>query len=122
MNGLATSSKNKNIRDLYRGINEFKRGYQQINNLAKDGIGNLLADFHSILNMWKNCSQYNMHNVCDIRQKQVHTAEPLVSDPIHLEVETAIAKLQNYKSPLSVEIPAELIQAGRNITVCEPTH
>jgi hypothetical protein len=27
---LATSSKNKNIRDLYRGINYFKRGYQPI--------------------------------------------------------------------------------------------
>jgi hypothetical protein len=25
---LATNSKNKNIRNLYRGINEFKRGYQ----------------------------------------------------------------------------------------------
>jgi hypothetical protein len=28
INGLATNSKNKNIRDLYRGINEFKSGYQ----------------------------------------------------------------------------------------------
>jgi hypothetical protein len=27
---LTTNSKNKNIRDLYRGINEFKRGYQSI--------------------------------------------------------------------------------------------
>jgi chemotaxis methyl-accepting protein methylase len=26
INKLATSSKNKNIRDLYRGINGFKRG------------------------------------------------------------------------------------------------
>jgi uncharacterized protein YaaR (DUF327 family) len=26
INGLATNSKNKNIRDLYRGINEIKRG------------------------------------------------------------------------------------------------
>jgi hypothetical protein len=26
-NELATNSKNKNIRDLYRGIKEFKRGY-----------------------------------------------------------------------------------------------
>jgi hypothetical protein len=25
---LATNSKNKNIRELYRGINKFKRGYQ----------------------------------------------------------------------------------------------
>jgi hypothetical protein len=27
---------NKNITDLYRGINEFKRGYQPRNNLVKD--------------------------------------------------------------------------------------
>jgi hypothetical protein len=43
-NELATNSKNKNIRDLYRGINEFKRGYQQRNNLVKDENGDLLAD------------------------------------------------------------------------------
>jgi hypothetical protein len=29
---LAMNSKNKNIRDLYRGINEFKRGYQPRSN------------------------------------------------------------------------------------------
>jgi hypothetical protein len=28
INELATNNKNKNIRDLYRGINGFKRGYQ----------------------------------------------------------------------------------------------
>jgi hypothetical protein len=28
VNELTTNSKNKNIRDLYRGINEFKRDYQ----------------------------------------------------------------------------------------------
>jgi chemotaxis methyl-accepting protein methylase len=28
INELAARSKNKNIRDLYRGINEFKKGYQ----------------------------------------------------------------------------------------------
>jgi hypothetical protein len=40
---LATNSKNK-IRDLYREINEFKRGYQPRNNLAKDENGDRLAD------------------------------------------------------------------------------
>jgi hypothetical protein len=35
LNELATNSKNKNIRDLYRGINGFKRGYQPKNNLVK---------------------------------------------------------------------------------------
>jgi hypothetical protein len=53
-NELATNSRNKNIRDLYRGINEFKRGYQPRNSLVKDENGDLLADTNNILNMWKN--------------------------------------------------------------------
>jgi hypothetical protein len=36
INEVATNSKNKNIRDLYSGINEFNRGCQPINNLVKD--------------------------------------------------------------------------------------
>jgi hypothetical protein len=36
MNELATNSKNKIIRDLYRGINGFKRAYQPRNNLVED--------------------------------------------------------------------------------------
>jgi uncharacterized protein YaaR (DUF327 family) len=48
INELATNSKNKNIRDLYRGINIFKRGYQPRNNLVKEGNGNLFADSHNI--------------------------------------------------------------------------
>jgi hypothetical protein len=35
INELATNSKNKNIRDLYRGRNECKRGYQPRNKLVK---------------------------------------------------------------------------------------
>jgi hypothetical protein len=34
INEFATNSMNKNIRDLYRGINEFKRGYQSRSNLV----------------------------------------------------------------------------------------
>jgi hypothetical protein len=33
---IATNSKIKKIRGLYRGINEFKRGYQPRSNLVKD--------------------------------------------------------------------------------------
>jgi hypothetical protein len=44
---LATNGKNKNIRDLYRGINEFKRGYQPRSNLIKDENGDL-ADSNTI--------------------------------------------------------------------------
>jgi hypothetical protein len=54
INELATNSKNKKIRDLYREINGFKRGYQPKTNLVKDENGDLLADSHNILNRWKN--------------------------------------------------------------------
>jgi uncharacterized protein (UPF0297 family) len=53
---LATNSKNKIIRDLYRRINEFKRGYQPRNNLVKDKIGDQLADSHTTLKGWKTTS------------------------------------------------------------------
>jgi hypothetical protein len=48
INEPVTNSKNKNIRDLYRGINGFKRGYQPRNNLVKDENGDLLVDSHNI--------------------------------------------------------------------------
>jgi hypothetical protein len=44
INELETNNKNKNIRYLYRGINEFKKGYQPRINIIKDKNGNLLAD------------------------------------------------------------------------------
>jgi hypothetical protein len=53
INELATNSKNKNIRDLYKGMHEFsKRGYQLRNNVVKDENGDLPADSHNILNRW----------------------------------------------------------------------
>jgi hypothetical protein len=81
---------------------------------VKDENSDLLAHSHNILNRWKNyfSQLLNVHNVSDVRQKEVHTAEPLVPGPSRLEVEIAIAKLEKYKSPGSDQIPAELIQAG----------
>jgi hypothetical protein len=49
----------------------------------------------------------NVHRVSDVRHRDIHTAEP---SPF--EVEIAIAKLEKYKLPGTVQIPAELIQAG----------
>jgi predicted metallo-beta-lactamase superfamily hydrolase len=95
INELATNSKNKNITDLYRRRNKFKRGYQPRNNLVKDENGDLLADSHNILTRSMNyfSQLLNVHNVSDVRQIEVHTAEPLVSGSSRLEVEIAIAKV-----------------------------
>jgi hypothetical protein len=94
-----------------------KRGYQPRNSLAKDENGDLLADSHNVLNRWKKrfSQLLNVHNISDVRQIEIHTAEPLVPGLSLLEVEIAIAKLKNYKSPGSDQIPAELIQAGGEI-------
>jgi sorting nexin-29 len=81
---------------------------------VKDVNGDLLADFQNILNRWKNyfSQLLNVHNVSDVRQLEVNTAEPSVSGPSRLEVEIVIATLKRYKSPGSDRIPSELIQAG----------
>jgi hypothetical protein len=81
---------------------------------VKDQNGDLLADFHNTLMRWKNyfCQLLNMHSVNDVRQREMRTTEPLVSEPSSFEVELATEKLKRYKSPGTDQIPAELIQAG----------
>jgi hypothetical protein len=56
-----------------------------------------------------------VHNASDVRQTEVHMAEPLVHGPSHLEVEIGVAKFKKYKSPGGVQILAELIQAGEEM-------
>jgi hypothetical protein len=48
-NELETNGKNKNIRELYRGNSDFKKGYQSRTNIVKDEKGDLVTDSHSIL-------------------------------------------------------------------------
>jgi hypothetical protein len=85
INELESASKNKNIRDLYRGVNEFKKGYKPRTNLVKDegGGGDLLVDFDKFLNRWKNyfCQLLNVHGVGGVRQTEMRTAKPFVPEP-----------------------------------------
>jgi hypothetical protein len=81
---------------------------------VKDENGDLLADFHNILNRRKNyySQLLNVLRVSDVRQIEIHTAEPLVPDPSPFEVEIYHCNLNRHKSLGSDQIPAELIQAG----------
>jgi hypothetical protein len=67
---LETNSKNKNVRDLYRGVSDFKTGYQPRTNVVKDEKNALITGSHSILMKWRNhLSQLlNVHGIDDIRQ------------------------------------------------------
>jgi hypothetical protein len=100
INELESNSRNKNIKDLYMGINEFKKGYQPRTSLVKDDGGDLLADPHKILNRWKNyvCKLLNVHGAGGVRQTEMHTAEPFVPEHSASEAEVAVGKLISYKS------------------------
>jgi hypothetical protein len=110
---LEASNKNKNIRDLYRDINEFKRVYQPRINIIIYENCNLLADSQNILNMWKNFfnQELNVYVVHDVKNKDIHTAELLMPEPSLVEVEIGIGKLKGYKSPGTDHIPSKLIKA-----------
>jgi len=115
---LETNSKIKNIRGLYRGISDFKKGYQPRCNIVKDEKGDLGAESHSIVGRWRNYffQLFNVHEVKDVGQAEIHTAEPLVPEPSASEFKLATDKLKSHKSPGIDQIPAELIKAaGRTI-------
>jgi len=108
---------------LFRGINDFKKGYQPRTIIVKDEKGDLVADSHGIMTRWKNyfSQLLNVHGTKDVRQEKIHTAEPLVPEPSAFEVELAIEKLKSHKSPGIDQIPAELIKAGGR-TICCAIH
>ena len=115
---LEANGKIHNIRDLYTGINDFKKGYQPRCSIVNGKKGDLVADSHSIMVRWRNyfSQLFNAHGVKDVGQAEIHTAEPLVPEPSAFEVELAIGKLKSHKSAGTDEIPAELIKAGGGTT------
>jgi hypothetical protein len=50
---IETNSNTKNIRNLYMGISDFKKGYQSRTNTVKDEKGDLVTDSYSILARWR---------------------------------------------------------------------
>jgi hypothetical protein len=77
--------------------------------------GDLLIDHHIIVNRWKNyfCNLLNVQGAGGVGQIEIHAAEPFVSEPSASEVEVDSGNLKRYKLPGADQIPAELIQAGR---------
>jgi hypothetical protein len=83
----------------------------------KDENGELLEDSHNILN---NFSQLlNVHSIVDIGQMEVHTAEPLLSDPSPFEVEIANTQMKKCTSPGTDQILAELIRTRSETLLSE---
>jgi len=121
---LETNSKIKNVRDMYRGINDFTKRYQLRTNIVKDEKGNLVADCHSILARWRNNFSQLLnvqHGVNYGMQTEIHTTEPLIPEPSAFEFELVIEKLKSHKSTGIDQIPSELIKTGGSI-ICGEIH
>ena len=60
----------------------------------------MVTDCHIILVRWRNhLSQlFTVHGVSDVRQAEIHTAEPLLLEPSIFEVEMDIEKLKRQKA------------------------
>jgi hypothetical protein len=52
---------------LYRGINDFRKGYQPRTIIVKDEKGDVVADSHGIMARWRNYFSrlLNVHGVED---------------------------------------------------------
>jgi hypothetical protein len=89
----------KNIRGLYRGMNEVKRGPQPRIKLLMNENGNQLADSHAILNRWINyySQLLNVHSISVDRHTSIetHATELLLTDPSIFHVKIAVANLKN---------------------------
>ena len=75
---------------MYRSI--FKKDYQPRTNIVKGERSDLVTNSHDILARWRNhfSQLLNVHEVNDVRQTEIHTAEPLVPEPSAFEFEMAV--------------------------------
>ena len=98
---------------MYRGISDFKNGYQPRTDIVHDDKVDVVADSCSIVaRLWNHFSQLlNEHGINDVRRTETHIATPTTPQPSALEIEMAIEKLK-HKSPGFDQIPTELIKAG----------
>ena len=60
----------------------------------------------------------NVHGFSDVRQAEIHTAEPLVPETNALDFELIIENLESHETPGIDQMPAELIKAGGSTIRC----
>jgi hypothetical protein len=60
-----------------------------------------------------------VHGVSDVKQMEIHTAEPSAPGHSALEVKIATEKFERYKSPSTDQILADMIHKGGETLHCE---
>ena len=98
---------------MYKGINEFKKGYQPCAYVIKKDDGTIMAEAANMLSR----SEQFYSNLLNVNQStnhegsEIYTVEPDIPKPSLVEVELTVEKLKKHKTPGVDHIPSELIQA-----------
>ncbi|XP_033231545.1 craniofacial development protein 2-like, partial [Belonocnema kinseyi] len=82
---IENHKKQNNTREMYRGINSIRKGFQSRTDVIRDENGNLVADATEGLNLWKNYFD-KLLNVREAPAENndyddIHTAELQVDEP-----------------------------------------
>jgi len=92
----------------------FKKGYQPRSNIGQDEKGDLVTGSHSILARWRNqfSQLFVIHGISEVRQTEIHTAEPIAPEPCVFEFEMSIENIKGHKSTGVDQVPTESIKEG----------
>ncbi|KAI5737941.1 hypothetical protein M8J77_000982 [Diaphorina citri] len=113
----------KNVRSFYQLVNQQRRGTQPKSTMIKDKNGTILTGNESIRERW---AEY-FKELLNVEQEQQteeitpETAEVEDEPPTMQEIENAIKRLKNNKTPGSDEITSELLKKGGS-TIKEELH
>jgi len=83
----------------YKGISDFKNGYQLRTNRVNDDEGDLFVDCNKSWARWRNylSHPFNLQGFSDVRQAEIHTSGPQVREPTASDFVLAIEKLKGHK-------------------------
>ena len=115
---IEENGRKRDVREMYKGINSVKKGFQSRSNVVRDENGDLTADREGVLNRWKRYFEQllNVHRnqggSNDDEDSNSETDEREMDEPSLEEVWEAVRKLKNNKAAGVDEIPSELIRYG----------
>ena len=93
---LEENSKNKNIWEMYKGINEFKKGYQPRTYVIQKRSDTIVTDTASILSRWEQffSNLLNFNQITNHEGSEIYMAEPDIPEKSLSGVELAIEDLK----------------------------
>ena len=107
---LNNCHKEEEVRIMYKGIKEIKRGWQPQTNLCRDKAGNFIGDKNEILKRWEEYFKelLNSSEQADIPINEPNGVDEEVQEPTLEEVIEVIKKMSNHRALAEDRIPAEV--------------